>query len=195
VFGFNYRLNFADTPLHRERRSVNVAELDYQPDGSIPKLRSWNQKGVAQIRPINPYDRVEAETMAWESRIKRDWDRPFDWATGVRTARDPEAGMVVVPVAPRAYIKVAGVEFGARSPKTLVMSVASSGTGGTIDVRIGSPSGTGIAKVEVPATGGEHRWEVVRVPTNRVSGREDIYFVFNAGGTPVEFKVDFWRFE
>lgn len=195
VFGFNYRLNFAETPLHRERRSVTVAELDYRPDGSIPKLPFWNQTGVAQIQPINPYDRVEAETMAWESRIKRDWDHPFDWATGVRTARDPETGMYVVPVAARAYIKVAGVEFGARSPKTLVMSVASSGTGGTIDVRIGSPTGTGIAKLDVPATGGAHRWTSVRVPTNGVTGRQDLFFVFNAGGKHVEFNVDFWKFE
>lgn len=38
LFGFNYRLNFAMTPIHHERRSITVAQLKYNPDGTIQNL-------------------------------------------------------------------------------------------------------------------------------------------------------------
>jgi len=33
--------NFADTPLHRERRAVTVTKLEYAPDGTIKMLPWW----------------------------------------------------------------------------------------------------------------------------------------------------------
>ena len=35
VFGFSYQLNYAITDQHHERRSICVAELEYNPDGTI----------------------------------------------------------------------------------------------------------------------------------------------------------------
>lgn len=195
VFGFSYRLNFAETPLHRERRSVSVTDFSYRPDGTIPTQPFWNTTGVKQIQPLSPYQRVEAETIAWESRVKRDWDRPFDWVAGVRTAKNPRGGMVVYPVGPRAYVKVAGVDFGARGPRTFKASVASANPGGHIDVRAGSPQGTLVASVDVPATGGPDTWKELAVPASGVAGVQDVYLVFNANGRHVSFNVDYWQFE
>lgn len=195
VFGFSYRLNFADTPLHRERRSVSVTDFSYRPDGTIPTQPFWNATGVKQVQPLSPYERVEAETIAWESRVKRDWDRPFDWVPGVRTAKDSRGGMVVYPVGPRAYVKVAGVDFGARGPRTFKASVASAGPGGHIDVRAGSPQGTLVASVDVPATGGADAWKELAVPASGVTGVQDLYFVFNANGRHIVFNVDYWQFD
>lgn len=195
VFGFNYRLNFAETPLHRERRSVAVSEFMYRPDGTISTLPFWNARGVTQIQPLSAYDRVEAETMAWESRVKRDWDRPFEWVAGVKTAKDPQAGMYVYPLGPRAYMKVAGVDFGPGTPRTFKASVASTSDGGKIEVRAGSPNGPLIAKVDVPATGGEDIWKVQVVPVFAVSGVHDIYLVFNPDGRDVKFNFDYWQFQ
>lgn len=195
VFGFSYRLNFAETPLHRERRSVSVTDFEYRPDGTIPTQPFWNRTGVKQVQPLSPYERVEAETMAWESRVKRDWDRPFDWVAGVRTAKDPRVGMVVYPVGPRAYVKVAGVDFGARGPRTFKASVASASPGGHIDVRTGSPQGALVASMDVPATGGADVWKELAVPASAVAGVQDVYLVFNANGRHVGFNVDYWQFE
>ena len=67
VFGFNYTLNFALTDVHRERRSVTLAKFSYNPDGTISTLPWWSKEGVPQVGTLNPFVRVEAETMAWES--------------------------------------------------------------------------------------------------------------------------------
>src|SRR5205814_10047730 len=54
VFRLNYRLNWAETPIHRERRSVNVAGFTYGPDGTIPTLPFSNTTGVQQVEPLSP---------------------------------------------------------------------------------------------------------------------------------------------
>jgi arabinoxylan arabinofuranohydrolase len=195
VFGFNYRLNFAETPIHRERRSVTVAEIEFRADGTIPLLPFWNTTGVKQVRPLDPYGRVEAETIAWASRIARDRDRPFDWATGIKTDRDDKTGMYIYPAASASFVKVAGVDFGKRPPKSFKASVASAGTGGRIDVRSGSLDGPLIATIEVAQTGGEHVWKTQSVKASAITGQHDLYFVFNAGGNNVRFNVDYWSFE
>jgi hypothetical protein len=101
--------------------------------------------------------------------------------------------MVVYPVGPRAYVKVAGVDFGARGPRTFKASVASASPGGHIDFRAGSPQGALVASV--PATGGSDVWKELSVPASGVAGVQDVYFVFNAGGRHVVFSVDYWQFE
>ncbi|MGZ3305565.1 MAG: glycoside hydrolase family 43 protein, partial [Asticcacaulis sp.] len=85
VFGFSYELNFALTPIHHERRSVSVARFNYNPDGTIPDLGWWDKASAPQLHTLDPYGRVEAETIAWTSRIKRKIDRPYSWTTGVTT--------------------------------------------------------------------------------------------------------------
>ena len=82
VFGFNYRLNFMITDKHHERRSICVAEMEYNPDGTIKELPWWDDGvGVAPVGTLNPYKRTEAETMAWSQ--------------GLKTAKDDESGMYV----------------------------------------------------------------------------------------------------
>ena len=49
VFGFNYAINFSLTDIHRERRSVCVEKMTYNPDGTIQKLPWWTETGVPQI--------------------------------------------------------------------------------------------------------------------------------------------------
>jgi beta-xylosidase len=129
VFGFSYELNFALTPIHHERRSVNVAKFEYNADGTIPNLGWWNRTSAPQIEPLNPYAQVEAETIAWTSWIKRDRDRPFYWAPGVTTEKSDTVGVYVTRITDRSYIKVAGVDFGSRglpasAPKSPAPTVA-----------------------------------------------------------------------
>jgi len=195
VFGFNYRLNFAETPLHRERRSITVAEIEFRADGTIPTLPFWNTTGVKQVQPLDPYGRVEAETIAWTSRIPRDRDRPFDWATGIKTDRDDKTGMYIYPAASASFVKVAGVDFGKRPPKAFKARVASASTGGRIDVRSGSLGGSLIATIEVAQTGGEGVWQTQSVKASAITGQHDLYFVFNSGVRNVRFNVDYWSFE
>lgn len=194
VFGFNYQLNFAQTPVHRERRSVTVARFDYNADGTIPTLPWWDGIGVEQLGHLDPYRRVEAETIAWTSRIKHDWDRPFDWAPGVRTARGPGAGMHVADIVDRTYIKVAGVDFGAGGPSRFAASVASGAKGGQIEIRLGNVQGPLLGTLTVPDTGGWQRWRTIDTPVGAAAGVHDLFFVFKGKGRAPLFNFDYWQF-
>ncbi len=113
LFGFHYELNFAMTPIHHERRSVTLREFRYNPDGTIPRLPWWTDEGVAQIATLDPYRWVEAETIAWTSRIGRDATGPI---AGRRASR-PIAARMGGPCHPhrrRSFIKIGGVDFGTR---------------------------------------------------------------------------------
>lgn len=72
VFGQSYDLLKIDTPQHSERRSVNAAEMKYNPDGTIQEVPYWKDTVLEQIEPLSPYHRVEAETMAWGKGLKTD---------------------------------------------------------------------------------------------------------------------------
>src|ERR1017187_2696282 len=70
VFGFNYKLNWEQTDVHRERRSVCMSELTYNPDGTIQKLPWWNDEGVAQVGKFDPFAQVDAATICYETGVK-----------------------------------------------------------------------------------------------------------------------------
>lgn len=194
VFGFNYQLNFAQTPLHRERRSVTVAKFDYNADGGIPEVPWWEGHGVEQLGHLDPYRRVEAETIAWTSRIKRDTDRPFDWAPGVHTASGPGKGMHVADIVDRTYIKVAGVDFGAQGARRFAASVASAGKDGQIELRLDSEHGKLIGTLAVPDTGGWESWRIIETAVNGATGVHDLFLVFKGKWREPVFNFDHWQF-
>ena len=110
VFGFNYRLNFMITDKHHERRSICVAELEYNPDGTIKELPWWDDGvGVEPVGTLNPYKRTEAETMAWSQ--------------GLKTAKDDESGMYVTSIHNRDFLQVKAVDFG-KGAKTFEVRAA-----------------------------------------------------------------------
>ena len=65
VFGFNYTLNWEIADVKRERRSVCVAEMTYNDDGTIPKVPWWTKEGVPQVGTFNPFAQVEAATICY----------------------------------------------------------------------------------------------------------------------------------
>lgn len=195
LFGFNYELNFAMTPIHHERRSITVTRFQYNADGTIPNQPWWDKTGVSQIEPLNPYKRVEAETIAWTSRIKRDRDRPYAWAPGVTTEQDSGKGVYVTRATDRSYIKVSGVDFGKTPPKAFVASVAGRVPGSQLELRLDGLDGPviGVMKVEPGAVIGA--WGEVTVPVSGATGVRDLYLIVKGRGDESLFDFDYWRFE
>jgi hypothetical protein len=194
VFGFNYELNFAMTPIHHERRSITVTQFSYNPDGTIPNLSWWDSKGVEQLEPINPYKRVEAETIAWTSRIKRDRDRPYNWAPGVTTAMNDRTGVYVTRITDRSYIKVAGVDFGKAGAKTFIASVANGAPRSTIELRVDRVDGPMIGSMQVGETGAPGQWQEKNTSVSGATDVRDLYMVFKGNGERLMFDFDYWRF-
>jgi hypothetical protein len=158
-------------------RSVAVEKFNYNADGTIPTI-TMTTGGAPQVGTLNPYVRQEAETIAWES--------------GVETETSSEGGLNVGYIDNGDYIKVKGVAFGGGAT-SFSARVASATSGGTIELRLGSPTGNLVGTCSVPGTGGWQTWTTVTCPVNGASGTQDLYLRFT-GGSGSLFNVNWWQF-
>jgi len=179
VFGFNYKLNFDQTETHRERRSITVAKFTYNADGTIATLPWWNPAGVPQVGTVDPFTRVEAETIAWES--------------GVRTAQSDQIGVYVTNIANGSYIRVRGVDFG-HGASSFSARVASGSQGGTMELHLDNSDGPVIGSLAVPNTGGWYAWKTQSTPVSGAVGVHDLYLVFKGDSTGQLLNFDSWQF-
>jgi len=182
VFGFNYKLNWELTDVHRERRSVCAAEMTYNPDGTIQKLPWWNDAGVAQVGTFNPFAQTDAATICYEK--------------GVQTKPRPGAnqGVSVTVNDNGAWIKIKGVDFGARGATNFLARVAAATDGATIALRLDSEVGTTIGSLKVKATGAPDQWETQNCTLRGARGVHDLYLKFFGGAGP-QLNFDWWKFE
>lgn len=183
VFGFNYKLNFALTDQHHERRSVCVAKMTYNPDGTIQELPWWEEAdSVPQIDTLDPYVRTEAETICWSE--------------GMKSEPCSQGGMNVYPTRNGAYIKVQGVNFD-EGAGAFAASIACDTKAGVvkkreIEVHLDSVDGPLVGTLAVTYTGGQ--WKTETTAVTCAEGIHDLVFVFK-GETPGNLiKMDYWQF-
>lgn len=157
-------------------RSVAVEEFTYNADGTFPTIK-MSDNGPEQIEALNPFKRVEGETMSWSS--------------GVETEVCSAGGMDLANIENGDYIKVSGVDFG-NGADTFTASVASNTDGGKIELHLGSTDGKLIGTLNVPGTGGWQEWTEVSASVD-VSGKQDLYLKFT-GGSGFLFNLDWWKF-
>ncbi|QRX63275.1 family 43 glycosylhydrolase [Dysgonomonadaceae bacterium zrk40] len=189
VFGHSYDLLKQITPKFYERRSVDMDEMYYNSDGTIRNRHYFSVEGPEQVATLNPYVRVEAETMAWsegvKTRFKTEWEGDFDWARGKRIADR----QFVTAIQNGDYIKVQGVNL-ADGAKLVEVSVSPI-YGGAIEIRIDGIDGPLIATVEVNKTSQSGLWETFTAAVKEVGGVHDLYFVFR--GEKDLFDFDWWQ--
>ncbi|WP_299241622.1 carbohydrate-binding protein [uncultured Aquimarina sp.] len=89
-------------------------------------------------------------------------------------------------------VQYENVDFGSGA-NSIEISASSGTSGGTIEVRQGSVSGTLLGTVEVTNTGSFTSWETFTASISQVSGAQDIYLVFT-GGSGYLLDVDWFRF-
>jgi hypothetical protein len=181
VFGFNYKLNWEIAPNKRERRSVCVAEMTYNPDGTIPKLPWWNDEGVAQVGKFNPFTQVEAATICYEKGVK------------TLPRGEGKQGVYVSATENGAWIKIKGVDFGEKGAASFSANLAAAQVG-TIVMRLDSDVGTPVGTLKVNPTGDLAKFETQTCKVTGAKGVHDVYFKFFGTGTPV-MNVDWWKFE
>ena len=153
-------------------RSSCVEEFTYNEDGSIPFI-PFTRKGPAPVGSIDPYKRVEAETMAWS------------W--GVKTDRLAGKDHYVTKIDNGDWIKVREVEFGSSGPKELCLEILNFQNPANVEFYADAMGGRPFATVEVKDNG------TFRVPAaGNVSGRHDVYILFR-GGDGQFFEMDWWQ--
>ena len=182
VFGFNYTLNWEMAGIKRERRSVCVAEMTYNPDGTIRKVSWWTPEGVAQVGVFNPYRQVEAATICHENGVK------------TKPRGGDKRGVYVNVTENGAYIKIKGVDFGDRVATNFLASVAAVTDGATIVLRLDSETGIPIGILKVKSTGALDQWEIQSCKITGARGVHDLYLKFFGSGTPLQ-NLDWWKFE
>jgi hypothetical protein len=164
------------------KRSVCVDELKFNPDGSIPIVQPTNE-GPAPVATLDPYKRVEAETIAWSSGVKIEPS-----SAGGQNVRDIHDG---------AYIQVRNVDFGVTGARAFMASLASTAkakaaTGAKIEIRLGKLDGQLIGKLPVSGTSGAWKPQCARI--SGASGVHDLFFVFRGPAGEELFKFDYWQF-
>lgn len=161
------------------KRSVCIEPFEFTADGKIPVITPTVDGVTESAMLLNPYNRVEAETIAWEE--------------GIETAKDGKSGVFVTAISNGDYIKVRSVDFG-KGARTFEASLASSSEGGSIEIRLGGVNGDLMGICEVKNTGGLQNWNMHSVKIKKTKKTHDIYFVFR-GDDGNFFNFDWWRFK
>ncbi|MBM7542639.1 glycoside hydrolase family 43 protein [Amphibacillus cookii] len=164
-------------------RSTHINKVFFNADGSIEEIHA-DLRGVEPVKKLNPYDNIQAETMAWNAGIDVD----------VFETTKEGKGLALTKIEAGSWTAVSSVDFGQGATKFSAV-VSSGATGGTIEVRLDNPEGMLIGEVEVPNTGGWEQWQTVSTTVSGVAGVRDVYFVFTGSQSGKHlFNFDYWRF-
>jgi hypothetical protein len=191
VFGFNYAILKQTMSKHYERRSICLEKLTYNADGTIQKLPFWSTTGVKQLGTLIPYNRTEAEKMAFSEGLKTqlatEWERNIPWNKGKKVADR----LYVTSIHNGDYLKVQGVDFsnGATSVDVNVASLS----GGKIEIHTDKIDGPLLATISINTFGEGDIWKTVTAPANNIKGVHDLFFVFR--GEKDLFNFDWWQFK
>ncbi|MBP5690939.1 MAG: family 43 glycosylhydrolase [Bacteroidaceae bacterium] len=198
VFGLNYDIMHLKTFAHAEQRSVSVAELHYNADGTIQEVPYFLDNEIKQVKPFDPYrrddklssHRVEAETMAWGYGLKTSYvDEEYEFDDNVGYL---PRNMYVHDIDDGEYLMIRGVNFGRKGAKKIIASIGSDGLG-CMEIHLDSPDGPAVGVISVTPTGGKKEFSTfTKRFKKRLRGVHDLYFVFNGVGKDL-FTFDWWK--
>jgi hypothetical protein len=196
VFGQNYDLMHLETFQHHERRSVSAQEITYNADGTIQEIPYWlDQQPMKQLQWLNPYRRVEAETMAWGFGLKS--AKMGIENTGVVKDMPESVGkknMYIFDINDGEYIRLRGVDFGSKGAKQFsIIAAAAAKAGCTVTLRLNSQDGPVIGTATVKSTGSVDKYKTFSTKVSGATGVHDLYICFsNAQG---DVRLDWWQFK
>lgn len=163
------------------RRSTCIEEFEFNPDGTIPFIPQ-TKEGVKPIGTLNPYQRVEAETMAN--------------SYGLKTDRTQGVNHYITSVHNGDWLKLRNVDLGSDTPKSVTATSRGGSDGATIQFRLDSLGGPIIA--ELPLANGSD-WQTSQIeitpdPNTNLTGIHDIYLLFRGPDTQLP-DLDHWQFQ
>jgi len=158
------------------RRSTCLEQFEYNSDGSIPIIQPTKEGVTESVENLNPYKRVEAETIAWSE--------------GVKTKSDETLGVYVSNINNNDYIKIRSVDFG-NGAKKFEANVAANKSG-SIEIRIDDKDGELLGTLSLVSTGGEQTWQMQLTKIEKVKGVHDVFLVFKGEGGDL-FNFDWWQ--
>ena len=193
IFGQNYDLMHMETFIHHERRSVSATEIKYLADGTIGEVPYWlDQQPIKQLQWLNPYQRVEAETMSWGFGLKS--AKMGIANTGVIADMPASTGkknMYIYDINDGEYIRLRGVDFAGGAKK---FHITASSTGScTITLHLDSTDGPVIGTAVISNTGTIEKYRSFTAKVKNAVGVHDLYICFN--NNKGDTRLDWWKFE
>lgn len=156
------------------RRATAIEEFSYTDDGKIPFI-PFTKEGVrTPVRNLDPYRRVEAETMAA--------------SYGLKTDRRAGTSHYVTSIHNGDWMRLRSVDFGTSGPRSLTASVMNvRDTGSTIEFY--ADGNVLIATLQVDRAG-----ELHTDVKERVTGVHDLFVIFRGGDSEL-FDFDWWQLQ
>jgi len=160
------------------KRSVCIEPFTFNADGSIPLIDPTKEGVTKSAASLNPFVRVEAETIAWEE--------------GIETSKAEKVGMYVTNISNGDYIKLRSVDFGTSASK-FKAHVASVSQGGKIEIHIDAKNGSLLGTLDIKNTGDIQTWKTLSCKVNKVKGIHNLYLVFKGEAGDNLFNFDWWQ--
>ncbi|MCR5600751.1 MAG: family 43 glycosylhydrolase [Ruminococcus sp.] len=146
-------------------RSTHIDKITVNADGTMQPVKG-TKAGVSQIKSFDPFTTSRAATFSHQGGIN---------ISG--------SGDSIVQANKGSWYRVSGVDC--KNGANSLTIKASAKNGCIIKVCKGSASGTAVAYAEIPAGGS---MQEITVPVKDLSGKNDLYFLFNASAS-----VDSWK--
>ena len=151
-------------------RSTHIDKIPVDVSAGTIGQATGTVTGVSQVKTFDPFERTEAETMAWMG--------------GIETV-DGGSGMLV-NATKGDWIGLSNVDFSPRADAIVIN--ASSTTGAVIKVCLDKVDGDVAGYIEVPNTGGTLKSITAELSAS-ISGKHDLFFVFSNNCS-----FDYWQF-
>lgn len=174
----------ASSTLTKGYRSTHIDPIELNSDGTIRPI-SGTYAGISQLKTINPYERIEAETVAWNA--------------GIKIADCAEEGKLfknfnrqITDLQGGDWTSIAQAAFGDRGATEFTVKAASK-SGGQIEIRMDSPEGALVGTVNVEATGSEDTFKEFSCKLDRITDTHNVFLVFK-GDAKNLMNVDYYSF-
>ncbi|ACX65540.1 Carbohydrate binding family 6 [Paenibacillus sp. Y412MC10] len=166
-------------------RSTHLNRVYFEPDGTIREIVA-DMEGVKGIQPLNPFQRTEAVTMAWNAGIQVNTSMAAEDSQGSPILR-------VTDIHDRDWIAVANADFG-KGASAFTAWVSGIDAGGRLELRLDRPDGERIGKVDVPPSSGTEQRREFSIEVSGASGIHHLYFIFTGQRDQRLFDFEAWQF-
>ncbi|GAB7192378.1 family 43 glycosylhydrolase [Kineococcus sp. NUM-3379] len=166
-------------------RSPHIEKLEFNADGTIKQVVG-TYKGVEQVKDLDPYQVLEAETIAWRQGLTT---APVDRPSKQFGAGAPNLALTDVDHGD--WTSLSSVDFGADGAARLTAGVKALAEGARIELRLDDRTAPVVATLDVPA-GGD--WAEVSAELKGVTGVHDVYLTFTGPAGKDLLQVDTWEF-
>ena len=166
-------------------RSTAISKVTVAEDGSLPTIPSVDRHSLVQQKYLNPYERVEAETMATMGGLSTTQADEVSKKCG-------SGNMELCDIKSGSWLALYGVDFGADGAAKFTAAVkAPAGCEGAMQIRLDGLDGEVVGYLDISEGADNTYKEITAELLKTVTGVHNLVFVFYGEN----YNVDYWQFQ